>query len=468
MGATDGGPHTGERMTVNPALDALLAAYAAGGDALLLPAAFGLATTDADRRRIVDLALEAEPGALDEAFRGELAQASMAMGDAKAALALAGDTPALLALRVEALIETGRLAEAETDYRAAVAADPLREDPAIDAMIAEARDRAAPGLASNVIGFASARAGLRGDTRHANDEARAARAMFEEHAASVSFADVGGLEDVKKQIVRRIVTPFRKPSLFAKYRRKAGGGVLLFGPPGCGKTLLARATAGECAARFVNVPVVDVVDKYIGEAERKLAAIFADARRDTPTVLFFDELEALAGSRSGNTNQSHVSLVSTFLAEMDGFAHDNEGVLILAATNMPWGVDAAFRRPGRFDRVQFVPPPDKVARAEILKMHLSGRPVEDSVDVGAIAAKTSGFSGADIENLVNTAVDIAIEETLDSGTEQPVAMRHFTDAIGEVRPTTVEWLTTARNYAKYANAGGQYDDVAAFLKAHGM
>jgi SpoVK/Ycf46/Vps4 family AAA+-type ATPase len=279
---------------------------------------------------------------------------------------------------------------------------------------------------------------------------------------------VGGLDDVKKQITRRIVTPFKKPSLFAKYRRKAGGGVLLFGPPGCGKTLLARATAGECEARFVNVPVVDVVDKYIGEAERKLAAIFADARRDTPTVLFFDELEALAGSRSGIANQSQVSLVSTFLAEMDGFADNNEGVLILAATNMPWGVDSAFRRPGRFDRVQFVPPPDKVARREILELQLSGRPVESRLDLNAIAAATAGYSGADLANLVNTAVDMAIEESISSGVERPVSRSHLAEAQREVRPTTLEWLTTARNYAKYSNTGGQYDDVAAFLKANGL
>lgn len=449
----------------NPAVEALLAAFSAGGDGRLLGSALDLAATDADRRAVIAVVPD---DLADPVLRERLARTALEMGDALDAVRLCAEEKALLPVRVDALLVAGRVAEAESVYRAAVAADPLLEDPAIDDRLEEAKAAAAPEMASNVIGFAHAARGLRGAERSDREEAQAARALFSETAGHVTFADVGGLDEVKKQISRRIVTPFKKPSLFAKYRRKAGGGVLLFGPPGCGKTLLARATAGECEARFVNVPVVDVVDKYIGEAERKLAAIFADARRDTPTVLFFDELEALAGSRAGNANQSHVSLVSTFLAEMDGFAHNNEGVLILAATNMPWGVDSAFRRPGRFDRVQFVPPPDRAARAEILRLQLSGRPIAADCDVDAIATKTVGFSGADLENLVNTAVDLAIEDALSSGEEHPVAQRHLTEALGEVRATTLEWLGTARNYAKYSNAGGQYDDVAAFLKTHGL
>jgi ATP-dependent 26S proteasome regulatory subunit len=450
----------------NPALDALLASYAQSADARLLGTAFTLASDDAGRRRVVDAALTATD--LDDADRRTMAQASLDMGDMNAAIALCGGRPALLAIEVEAMIAAGRLAEAESRYLALVAVNPVHESADVAAMIETAKAATGPELGSNIIGFASASRGLRSEARLRSDEEKAAGALFAEPASTIRFDDVGGLEDVKKQITRRIVTPFKKPSLFAKYRRKAGGGVLLYGPPGCGKTLLARATAGECNARFVNVPVVDVADKYIGEAERKLAAIFADARRETPTVLFFDELEALAGSRSGNANQSHISLVSTFLAEMDGFADNNEGVLILAATNMPWGVDAAFRRPGRFDRVQFVPPPDKAARREILAMQLAGRPVDPGVDLAGIAAATSGYSGADLANLVNTAVDLAIEESLASEAEVPVGRDHLAEAMREVRPTTLEWLTTARNYAKYSNTGGQYDEVAAFLKTHGL
>ncbi|HEY6815082.1 MAG TPA: ATP-binding protein [Croceibacterium sp.] len=454
-------------MTNNPAIDALLGAFQTTADERLLGSALDLAAQDGERRAVVAAALDTTAADYSSAMRARLARTALDMGDALDAIALSGDDPALLPIRIDAMLVAGQLADAETVYRAAVAADPVAEDPAIDARLEEAR-AAQPELASNVIGFTSASRGLRGADRSDREEATAARALFADTASPITFADVGGLDEVKKQIARRIVTPFKKPSLFAKYRRKAGGGVLLFGPPGCGKTLLARATAGECEARFVNVPVVDVVDKWIGEAERKLSAIFADARRETPTVLFFDELEALAGSRSGHASQSQVSLVSTFLAEMDGFAQNNEGVLILAATNMPWGVDSAFRRPGRFDRVQFVPPPDRSARLEILQLQLAGRPLGPDCDAAAIAAKTAGFSGADLENLVNTAVDLAIEEALAGGSEVPVAQRHLLEALGEVRPTTLEWLTTARNYAKYSNTGGQYDDVAAFLKANGL
>jgi AAA+ superfamily predicted ATPase len=451
----------------NPAIEALLGVYAANGDTRLLASAMDIAASDADRRAVIAAALATPDADFDIPTRERFARIAVDMGDALDAIRLCGEERELLGIRVDALLIADRLAEAESVYRAAVASDPVLEDPAIDDRLQEAR-AASPQLASNVIGFTQAGRGLRGSVRSDREEAAAARLLFAETATPVRFADVGGLDEVKKQISRRIVTPFKKPALFAKFRRKAGGGVLLFGPPGCGKTLLARATAGECEARFVNVPVVDVVDKYIGEAERKLSAIFADARRDTPTVLFFDELEALAGSRSGHAHQSQVSLVSTFLAEMDGFANNNEGVLILAATNMPWGVDSAFRRPGRFDRVQFVPPPDKAARAEILKLQLAGRPIAADCDVPALAAKTAGFSGADLENLVNTAVDLAIEESLASSEEHPVAQHHLIAALGEVRPTTLEWLTTARNYAKYSNTGGQYDDVAAFLKANGL
>ena len=224
----------------------------------------------------------------------------------------------------------------------------------------------------------------------------------------VDFSAIGGLEDVKTQIRRRIVLPFERKGLFDRFRKRAGGGVLLYGPPGCGKTLLARATATECGAAFIPVEITDVLEKWIGDSEKRVKALFSQAREKRPAVLFFDEVEALAARRRFSENSVTSSMVSTFLNEMDGFKDNNDGVLVLAATNTPWAVDAAFRR-GRFDRSLFVPPPDRAAREAILGIELTDRPVERDLPVAEIAAKTSGFSGADMRNIVEEAVDLAIE-----------------------------------------------------------
>ena len=281
-----------------------------------------------------------------------------------------------------------------------------------------------------------------------------------------NFSDVVGLTHIKKQIHKKIIMPFQKPSLFQRFKKKAGGGVLLYGPPGCGKTLLARATAGECHASFYNIEISDVLDMYIGESEQKLHSIFEKARSNTPCVLFFDELEALAAKREHNKGNSS-NIVSQFLTELDGFSQNNEGVLVLASTNVPWSIDSAFLRPGRFDRMFFVQPPDKEARQGMLEHYLKDKPTDGAIDCAAIAAKTSGFSGADIENLVEMATDEAIDETIELGAEVNLSFTHMKLALSNARSTTVEWLTTARNYARYANDGGRYDDVLAFLKKNG-
>jgi SpoVK/Ycf46/Vps4 family AAA+-type ATPase len=282
---------------------------------------------------------------------------------------------------------------------------------------------------------------------------------------TINFSDVGGLDHVKQQIRRKIIAPFEKPGLFQAFKKRSGGGVLMYGPPGCGKTMLARATAGEAKAYFTPVAITDVLDKYYGESERKLSQAFAQARTHRPSILFFDELEALA-SRRRSAGETSASLVSTFLSEMDGFASDGDGVLVIGATNTPWAVDSAFRRPGRFDRVLFVPPPDQPARLAILNLLLKARPTAEGLDLQRFASASSGFSGADLLNLVETAVELAIEDSRSGDDLTPVSRRHLEEALREVKPTTGEWLATARNYAKYANEGGLYDDVLEFLNKH--
>lgn len=281
----------------------------------------------------------------------------------------------------------------------------------------------------------------------------------------VGLDDVAGLADVKNQIRRRIIQPFTAKGLYAKFKRKAGGGVLMYGPPGCGKTMLARATATEVGATFMLVEISEILSRWLGESEKRMKQIFENARRQTPAILFFDEVEALARKRSFSENNVD-SMVSVFLNEFDGLAGNNDGVLVLAATNVPWSVDPAFRRPGRFDRTIFVPPPDKEARLAILKGNLARVPHLPDIDLAQIVERTSGYSGADLAGLVDTAADYAIDESMQKDSVQPIGLGHLIQALGETRATTLEWLTTARNYAEYANRDGAWDDLAAFLRKH--
>ncbi len=282
-----------------------------------------------------------------------------------------------------------------------------------------------------------------------------------------TFADVGGLDDVKKDIHRRIVLPFAQPSLVQRFRKRTGGGVLVYGPPGCGKTLLARATAGECGARFITAHLSEVLDPYIGGSEQRLSRIFQSARSETPSVLFLDEIEALGAKRSTSTSSHIAQLASHFLSEMDGVDANNDGMLILAATNAPWAMDGAFLRPGRFDRMFFVPPPDRAARAKIFDLELNGRLIDDAIDTDALAATTSGRSGADLRAIVERASDAAIDATLAAGEPQPITQAMLSAATAQTRSTVAEWLTTARNHATYSNEGGRYDEILTFLERNG-
>ncbi|MGC3961010.1 MAG: ATP-binding protein [Verrucomicrobiota bacterium] len=279
----------------------------------------------------------------------------------------------------------------------------------------------------------------------------------------ITFADVGGMEALKEEIRLKIIYPLTHADMFKAYGKSVGGGILMYGPPGCGKTHLARATAGEVKAGFIAVGIHDVLDMWIGNSERNLHQLFEQARRNAPCVLFFDEVDALGASRTDMKTSAGRHLINQFLSELDGVKAANDGVLILGATNAPWHLDSAFRRPGRFDRILFVPPPDVPARAGVLRLQLRGKPSED-VDYDAVAKKCDSFSGADLKAVVDIAVENKLREAMKTGVPTPIRTKNLITAAGSQKPTTREWFATAKNYALYSNQGGVYDDILKYLK----
>jgi len=280
--------------------------------------------------------------------------------------------------------------------------------------------------------------------------------------SDLKFTDVGGMEQVKEDIRMKIIHPLKNPQLFAAYGKKAGGGVLLYGPPGCGKTLMAQATAGEIDATFLSVGLHQILDMYIGESEQKLHKIFELARKSKPAVLFFDETDALAADRRDMRQSAGRTLINQFLSELDGTQAQNDDLLILGATNAPWQLDGAFLRPGRFDRIIFVPPPDLAARAEIAKIHAKGKPLTD-FDPADIAKRTEGFSGADLKAVFDLATEAALSEAMKKGTMVPVTGKMLVKATKDVKPSTKKWFESAKNHALYANQSGFYDDILTHL-----
>jgi AAA+ superfamily predicted ATPase len=284
---------------------------------------------------------------------------------------------------------------------------------------------------------------------------------------TVTLADVGGLADVKDRLEIAFLAPLRNPELRRLYGKSLRGGLLLYGPPGCGKTFVARAVAGELGAAFVSVGISEVLDMWIGTSERNLHELFELARRKAPCVLFFDEVDALGQRRSQLRNNAMRTTVNQFLAELDSVDAENDGVFVLGATNIPWDVDPALRRPGRFDRTVLVLPPDDAARTEILDYHVRERPIA-GIDLPALAARTGGFSGADLAHLCETAAEYALLDSVRSGTVRMIGMPDFERALTEVKPSTGPWFDAARSVALFANEGGAYDDLADFFKKNRM
>lgn len=278
----------------------------------------------------------------------------------------------------------------------------------------------------------------------------------------LTFKDVGGMDNIKEEIDIKIIKPISHAEMFEIFGKKTGGGILMYGPPGCGKTYIARATAGEINAHFISVGIQDILDMWIGRSEKNMGYIFDVARRNTPCVLFFDEMDALGASRSDMKNSSGRHVINQFLSELDGVSASNEGLLILGATNAPWHLDNAFRRPGRFDRILFVPPPDDKGKKEILRLYLKNKPQKD-IDIDKVVARTHQYSGADIKAIVDLAVEYKLRLSMKAGDIQPLETEDLLKATEQHRSTTAEWFQIARNYALFANESGIYNDILKYI-----
>ncbi|MDN3902920.1 ATP-binding protein [Arthrobacter sp. YD2] len=294
-------------------------------------------------------------------------------------------------------------------------------------------------------------------------------AITEPEVPALTLADVGGLEPVKQRLNESFLVPMRHADVAKTFRKSLRGGLLLYGPPGCGKTFLARAVAGELGAAFMSVSITDVVDPLIGQTEKNLKAIFDSARAHQPTVLFIDEVDAIGLKRSSMVGSSVWlrQMVNQLLLELDSMSGDNDGLYVLAATNHPWDLDEALMRPGRLDRAVLVIPPDPAARRAILNHNLKDRPLA-GINLEEIVGRTDGFSGADLAHLCTTAAEKAMMRSIEANEIRPVTMEHINLAFAEVRPSTLPWLESAVNVVKFSNRHGRYNDLAEYLRARQM
>jgi transitional endoplasmic reticulum ATPase len=286
-------------------------------------------------------------------------------------------------------------------------------------------------------------------------EPSAMREVFVE-APNVRWNDIGDLEEVKQELIEAIEWPLKYTELFEYANVRPPKGILLFGPPGTGKTLLAKAVATESEANFISIKGPELLSKWVGESERGVRETFRKAKQAAPSIIFFDEIDAIAPRRGSEYGESHVTerVISQLLTEMDGL-EELRNVTVIAATNRPDILDPALLRPGRFDRLIYVKPPDKKARIEILKVHLRGKPLSEDVNIEELAEKTEDYVGADLEAVCREASMLAMREYLKSNAEKisekpnfKISMKNFEEALKKVKPTSKSTLERYEEWAK--------------------
>ncbi|MBE2284437.1 MAG: AAA family ATPase [Prosthecobacter sp.] len=404
-----------------------------------------------------------------------LAQVALLQGKASEAAVRAeqilSDTPdcaaaCLLLARIH--ITEGDLPKAKALYDKGVALNRSLADPGIEKDLHGVKLSPDEGAGRKRAGITSSGSQVESAEDHDDDDGHPrGGAAFDLGLADfekpkLNFSNVGGMEALKEEIRMKIIYPLQHAELFKAYDKKIGGGVLLYGPPGVGKTLISKATAGEIKANFIALGLHQILDMWIGNSEKNMHEVFELARQNAPSILFFDEVDALAADRRDLRQSAGRNLINAFLSEMDGAESDNDGVLIIGATNAPWHIDPAFRRPGRFDRTLFVPPPDEAGRAAIIEVMAQKKPVGE-LDPRTLAKKTDGFSGADLKAVFDLATEEVLNQAMKNGKVIPLTTKDLIKAASRHKPTTKAWFESAKNYAMYSNQSGFYDDVLKFL-----
>jgi transitional endoplasmic reticulum ATPase len=300
-------------------------------------------------------------------------------------------------------------------------------------------------------------------------EPSALREVFVE-VPDVSWDDIGGLADVKQELQEAVEWPLKYHGLFIHSDATPPKGILLYGPPGTGKTLIAKAAAHESEANFISIKGPELLSKWVGESEKGVREVFRKARQASPCIVFFDEIDAIAPTRGSLGSDSHVTerVISQLLTELDGL-EVLSNVIIIGATNRPDIIDAALLRPGRFDRLLYVPPPDKEARIQIFKIHTSKKPLAEDVNIDTLASETEGYTGADIAALASAAVMLALREHIDkykdpkkadlAKGELKIHMKNFEEAMKKIRPLSKHEIETYKNISEQFGKPGTTKEI---------
>jgi transitional endoplasmic reticulum ATPase len=272
---------------------------------------------------------------------------------------------------------------------------------------------------------------------------------------SLRFDDVAGLDDVKEDIRLKMIYPFQHPELAAKFEIRPGGGVLMYGPPGTGKTMLAKATAGEIDATFFRISPADVLSKWVGEAEQNIKKLFDAAAAEERSIIFIDEIEALVPARRDEGSSVMQRVVPQILQGVEGFDRKaGRPILLMGATNVPWQLDPAILRPGRFDEKVYIPLPDFPARRKMLDIYLGNRPVAADVDLDAFAGRLEGYSGADIRYLCDRAAVVPFLQSVASGEDGEINAAVLADVLSDTpRSVTQDMLNRFEDWSRAAAAG---------------